>query len=185
MKFWIPAAVAICIASCASTTQYAATTGSTARVRLVAQGAGNGYFAVPQQLKCSSKFGNPLDDGDQLIAALHGKTTSLPKFGKQRILGMPGASAHPEWTFAELDMDAGRETFLRTTFVLRAAGLNPYDFGMCNSLTSVKFEAGKDYEVVFSANHTGCSVSFFELRLSGQSITREPIQPTSGPKGCK
>lgn len=176
--------VALSVGSCATTSLYAPTSTSTARVRLVAQGAGNAYFAVPLQLKCSSKFGNPLDDGDQLLAVVHGQTTAAPKFGSQRVMGMPGAEAHPAWTYIELSMDAARETKVRTTFVL-AAGAGPYDVSMCNSLSSVRFEQGKDYEVVFSAQRGSCSVRYFELRgVNAGPVSRTPVQPVSAQTGC-
>lgn len=182
----LSAAFAVALTSCASTTPYTTTTGSTARVRLVAQGAGNAYFAVPPALKCSTKFGgDPFDDGDRRLAVLHGKKSGFPSVRSPILLGMPGAERYPEWTYLELQMDADRDTLLRTTFITQVAGSNPYDVNTCNSLSTIRFDAGKDYEVVFSAAAGGCSLALYQLVGSGASVNRIPVQPVSGPQGCR
>ena len=185
MRIFVLIASTLLLVSCASTTRYAATSDSTARVRLVAQGVGNGYFAIPLELKCSAKLSNPLDDGDQLIAGIHGVPTYSPKIGSKRVIGMPGATDHPEWTFVELNMDASRDTYLRTAAVIQGHFLTPYEIGSCSFLTSITFEPNKDYEILFSFERKFCAVSFYELQSLNKEIVRREVKPTTGPKSCK
>lgn len=179
--FCVP--VLLLFSSCASVTPYAPTSDATARVRLVAQGPGNAYFAVAKEMKCGRKFGNALGDGDQMIEAVGGQPNNWPKFGSPRVLGIPGAKIHPDWTYVEVKMDANRDTVLHTSFVL-ASGANPYDVGICDSVTSVRLETGRDYEVIFAAGRQSCMVSVAEVRQAGGQVLREPVQPTSGPQAC-
>ena len=172
------------LASCASTTPYAPTSAQTARVRLVAQGPGNAYFAVAKELKCNRSFGNALSDGDQLLAVVGGTANNNPKFGSPVVLGMPGAKSHPDWTYVEVTMDARRNTHLHTSFVLQT-GLDPRDVGICNSVTSVDLDSGRDHEIVFSARQQTCTVAVFQLRERGAEVLREPVVPAAGPLACR
>jgi len=175
--------LAVTLTSCASVTPYAPASDTTARVRLVAQGGGNAYFAVARELKCNRKFGNALGDGDQLISVVGGVTNNFPKFGSPVVLGMPGAKSHPEWTYVEVKLDAERAFNLRTSFVLQN-GLNPADVRTCDSVSTLQLERGADYEVVFSANPKACTVAVAKLREEAGQVARQPLQPVAGPQSC-
>lgn len=184
-RTWQPllAVATLMLTACASVSTYAPTTTDTARVRFVAQGVGNIYFAVPRQPTCSKTFGSVLDDGDKLIAVLQGTTTPGPKFGSMPVIGMPDGQRHPDWTYLETKVDANQDLLFRTTLV--SSNGSPYDVGMCNAVLGVRLAPGKDYELVMSGRGPQCSVAVFELApAAGGSVSRVPVTPFLGPRGC-